>query len=59
MKDSFRIDKVIKFTVILFFFTSGVGIDDEVLVKLSLIEQVTKDVNTTCISLNVKHPQTH
>ena len=37
-----------------FFFTSGGGADD-MLVRLSLIEQIIKDANLMCISLSVKH----
>ena len=38
------------------FFPSGGGVDD-VLVRLSLIKQVIKDVNLMCIAFSVKHPQ--
>ena len=38
------------------FFPSGGGVDD-VLVRLPLIEKITKDVNLMCISFSVKHPQ--
>ena len=38
-------------------FTSGGGVND-VLVRLSLIEQIIKDINLTSISFSVKHPQT-
>ena len=38
------------------FFLSGGAVDD-VLVRLALIEKVTKDVNLICISLSVKHTQ--
>ena len=39
------------------FFTSGGGVDD-MLVRLSLIDQISKDANLMCISFSVKHPQT-
>ena len=39
------------------FFTSG-GDIDEVLVRLSLIEQTIKDANSISILFGVKHPQT-
>ena len=38
------------------FFPSGGGVDD-VLVRLPLIERITKDVNLMRISFSVKHPQ--
>ena len=38
------------------FFTSGGGVDD-VLVRLSLIKQIIKDVNLMCISFSVKYLQ--
>ena len=38
------------------FFISG-GAADDVLVRLSLIEQAIKDGNLMCIPFNVKHPQ--
>ena len=39
------------------FFTSSGGVDD-VLVRLSLMEQIIKDANLMNISFSVKHPQT-
>ena len=39
------------------FFLSGGGVDG-VLVRLSLIEKIIKDVNLMCISFSVEHPQT-
>ena len=39
-----------------FFFTLGGGVDD-VLVRLSLMEQIIRDVNLMCISFSVKDPQ--
>ena len=38
-------------------FTSGGGVNN-VLVSLSLTEQIIKDVNLMSISFSVKHPQT-
>ena len=38
------------------FFPSGGGVDD-VLVRLSLIKQMIKDVKLMYISFSVKHPQ--
>ena len=40
-----------------FFFTSGGGVGD-MLVRLSLVEEIIKDANLMCISFSVKHPQT-
>ena len=48
MKVSVDVDKIIK--------CGGGGVDD-VLVRLSLIKQIMKDVNFMCISFSVKHPQ--
>ena len=42
---------------VVYFFTSGVGVDD-VMVRLSFIEQIIKDANLMCISFSVKRPQT-
>ena len=41
---------------VLLFFTSGGGVDD-VLVRLSLIKQIIKDVTLMCIAFSVKHPR--
>ena len=59
MEVSAAVHKIIKYTTykVLFFFTSGGGVD-EVLVILSLIKQIIKDVNLMCISLSVKHRET-
>ena len=54
---SFQVGEIIKFTIILFFFL-GVGMD-EFLVRLLLIEQIIKDVNTMSIFFSVKHPQSY
>ena len=40
-----------------FFLILGGGVD-YVLVRLSLIEQIIKDVNLMYVSFSVKHPQT-
>ena len=58
MDVSVEIHKIIKCAIYsTLFFTSGGGVDD-VLVKLSLIEQFIKDANLMCISFSGKHPQT-
>ena len=57
MEVSFEIDKVIKCAIYnTAFFPSGGGVDD-VLMRLSLIKPIIKDVNLMCISFSVKHPQ--
>ena len=57
MEVSFEIDKVIKCAVYnTAFFPSGGGVDD-VLMRLSLIKPIIKDVNLMCISFSVKHPK--
>ena len=54
-----EVQKVIKFPIYstVFFFTSS-GVVDDMLVRLSLIEKIIKDVNLMCISFCVKHVQT-
>ena len=56
MEVSFELDKIIRKCAIYntVFFPSG---DDDVLMRLSLIKQIIKDVNLMCISFSVKHPQ--
>ena len=55
MEVSFEIDKIIKCAIYnTVFFPSG---GDDVLMRLSLIKQIIKDVNLMCISFSVKHPQ--
>ena len=57
MEVSFEVDKIIKCAIYnTVFFPSGGGVDD-VLVRLSLIKQIIKDVNLMCISFSVKHLQ--
>ena len=57
MEVSVEVHKIIKCAIYnTVFFPSGGGVDD-VLVKLSLIKQITKDVNLMCFSFSVKHPQ--
>ena len=57
MEVSFEVDKIIKYAIYTtVFFPSGVGVGD-VLVRLSLITQIIKDVNLMCIPFSVKHPQ--
>ena len=55
MEVSFEVDKIIKCAIQYCFFPSG---GDEVLMRLSLIKQIIKDINLMCISFSVKHPQT-
>ena len=58
MKVSVEVHKIIKCAISsTIFFPSG-GSDDDVLVRLSLIEQIIQVVNLMCISFSVKHPQT-
>ena len=58
MKVSAEVHKIIKCSMYsTVFSTSGGGVDD-VLVRLSLIEQIIKDANLMSISFSVKHPQT-
>ena len=57
MKVSVEGDKVIKCAIYnTVFFPSG-GFVDDVLVRLSLIKQIIKDVNLMCLLFSVKHPQ--
>ena len=55
MEASFEVDKIIKCAIYntVFFPLGG----DDVLMRLSLIKQIVKDVNLMCISFSVKHPQ--
>ena len=46
--------KQVKYFVIKLLTSGGVG---DVLVRLSLIKQIIKDVNLVCLSFSVKHPQ--
>ena len=53
MEASFEIDKIIKCAICdTLFFPSG---GDDVLIRLSLIIQIIKEVNLMCISFSVKH----
>ena len=57
MEVSAEVRKVVKsaiYSIVLF--PSGGGVDD-VLVRLSLIKQIIKDVSLMCLSFSVKHPQ--
>ena len=56
MEVSFEVDTIIKCALYNTFFLSGEGVDG-VLTRLSLIKQITMDVNLMCISFSVKHPQ--
>ena len=55
MEVSFEVDKSIKKCAIYntIFFASG---GDGVLMRLSIIKQIIKNVNLMCISFSVKHP---
>ena len=55
MEVSFEVDKVIKCAIYnTVFFPSG---GDDVLMRLSIIKQIIKDVNLMGISFSAKHPQ--
>ena len=57
MEVSFEVDKIIKCAIYnAVFFPSGGGVDD-MLMRLSLIKQIIKDVNLICISFSAKHPE--
>ena len=50
-----EVDKIIKCAIYnTVFFPSG---GDDVLMRLSLIKQIIKDVNLMCISFSVRYPQ--
>ena len=53
---SVEVGKIIKCVISSIVFPSGGGVDD-MLVRLSLIKQIIKDVNLMCIAFSVKHPQ--
>ena len=55
MEVSVEMNKIILYSTAFFKFRRGVG---DVLVRLSLIEQIIKDVNLMSISFSVKHPET-
>ena len=56
MEVSFEVRKIIKCAMYsTVFFPSGGGVDG-ILVRLSLIQQIIKDVNLMYISFSVKHP---
>ena len=58
MDVSLELQKVIICTIYsTVFFTSGGGVDD-MLIRLSLVEELIKDANLMYISFSVKHPQT-
>ena len=55
MEVSFEVDKIIKCAIYnTVFFPSG---GDDVLMRLSLIKQIVKNVNLMSSSFSVKHPQ--
>ena len=47
----------VKCTVLFFFFFTSSGGVDDMLVRLSLVEEAIKDNNLMYISFSVKHPQ--
>ena len=53
MEVSFQATKLLNVLYITLFFPSG---GDDVLMRLSLIKQIIKDVNLMYISFSVKHP---
>ena len=54
MDVSFEVDKIIKGAIYnIVFFPSG---GDDLLMRLSLIKRIIKNVNLMCISFSVKHP---
>ena len=57
MEVSVEVDKIVQCALYnTVFFPLAGGVND-VLVRLSLIYQIIKDVNLICISFSVKHPQ--
>ena len=57
MEVSVEVDKISKCAIYnTVFFPSGGGVDD-LLMRLSLIKQIIKDVNLMCLSFSVKHRQ--
>ena len=55
MEVSLEVDKIIKCVIYnIVFFPSGY---DGVLMRLSLIKEISKDINLMCILFSVKHPQ--
>ena len=56
MEVSFEVDKIIRKCAIYntVFFPPG---GDDMLMRLSLIKQIIKDVNLICISFSAKHPE--
>ena len=57
MEVSVEVDKIIKCAIYITVFFPSVGGVDDVLVRLSLIKQIIKDVSLMCLSFSVKHPQ--
>ena len=59
MEVSVEVYKIITWTIYsTVFFTSGGGVDDDVLVSLLLVKKIIKDANLMYILFSVKHPQT-
>ena len=57
MEVSFQVDKIVKCPIYNTVFLRSVGGVDDVLMRLSLIKQIIKDVNLMCFSFSAKHPQ--
>ena len=57
MEVSVAVHKVIICTIYSTTFLNLGGDVDEMLVRLSLVEEIIKDANLMCISFSVKHPQ--
>ena len=57
MEVSVEVGKIIRCAIYNAVFSPSGGAVDDVLVRLSLIKQVMKDVNLMCFSFSVKHPQ--
>ena len=58
MEVSVEIHKIIKCSIYSTAFLTSGGAVDDVLVRLSLIEQIIKCASSMSISFSVKHPQT-
>ena len=57
MEVSVEVDKIIKCVIYNTVFSPSGGDVDDVLVRLSLIKQMIKDVILICLLFSVKHPQ--
>ena len=57
MEVSAEVHKIIKYAIYsIVFFPSGGGVDD-VLVSLSIIKQIIKDITLMCIAFSVRHSE--